>query len=144
MHKFKFRTVLELLIPAVIGIIIYKQEFSPMYRDLSGVMMVSKPDHTDVLVNGIRDHYCIPKSIDALIEVDGKMVPATAVEFLGRHGEILSPTDQLIGLGAVFVRLGRITPGSNHIQLFVNAQCLPFITRRYMFLDVTNKIKNIE
>jgi hypothetical protein len=140
MHKFSLKDVLMFVIATAVAAVIYKQQFAPMYRNLSGVMMVRNDYYTDILVNGTRDHYCIPISIDALIEVNGNMVPAGDVEFLGRYGEIIPLEQQRIPIDGDFVRLGRFFPGSDHVQLFLNARCLPFITRRYLIVDVVNKL----
>jgi hypothetical protein len=132
--------LITVLISALLPALIYEQQYRPMYKDLSGVMMHSTPDHTDVLVIGKRNHFCLIKSINALIELNGIMVPAGNVEFLNKFGEKIPVESQRIPVSSKFVRLGRITPGSNHVQLFVTAKCVPFLTRKYLFLDVHSEL----
>lgn len=137
--KLFIRILAIMLAFTLVTIILVQQR--PMYKDIVGVMMRKTETYTDVLVSGVRNHYCQVSSLETeVMTPSGEWTKATKSTFLSREGKMLTLDEQRIKIDQFFVRLGRIMPASDHVKIYVNAQCYPFINRRQLIIDIENKL----
>lgn len=81
--------------------------------------------HVDILVTGIKVRDCSIKSAVGLSKISGEIIQSQ-VMMLNLDGTRLDKEQQRISVGAPFVRIVRVTPGSPGVEILIETTCHPF------------------
>ena len=98
---------------------------SPLFSNVAANFVDIKPDHTDILIRGVKARSCLLVLSNTEVYIEGRTISAKTI-LLNQDGTELAIEQQRVSVGNPFVRLARITPAGSHVKITVFSRCHPF------------------